>query len=132
MNKQRVFFLLAVGLYILFLCGCYKKIDPECPDVRALSPNSGKMGDVITIKGAKFNVEYPTIYSVNIGDTTISSSIRVPNDSTLQFTVPSGKGGKVSVTVKNGCTAGNLDFTYYYTATKLSKLMGAMNSPAGL
>ncbi|MEP6465669.1 MAG: IPT/TIG domain-containing protein [Parafilimonas sp.] len=63
------------------------------PVIASVTPNSGSPGDVITIKGVRFN----NITSVKLGATSVMQN--VVNDSTITFPVPaSAQNGFITVT----------------------------------
>lgn len=63
------------------------------PIIKSVTPGSGKVGDLITISGVRFN----NITSVQLGSLTVSYT--VVNDSTITFTVPVGAvNGNVTLT----------------------------------
>jgi len=67
------------------------------PVVTSFSPGSVNAGDVVTVRGYRFN----GASSVKLGSTAVTYTVQ--NDSTLQFTVPAGAlSGNITIVTPNG------------------------------
>jgi DNA-binding beta-propeller fold protein YncE len=123
--------------FILFLSCTLEPINPPCPSVTTTSPVAAHFGDLITIKGNGFEANNGHLYKVRIAGQIIDvPEITVPDANTLIFRVPrSMPSGPLTLTVgmSPDCSSTqSIDFTYYYTATMVSKLLAGLNAPAGL
>jgi len=137
MKKQNLLSLLIIAIGMALIQSCQlKRIDPPCPTVSSISPEAARFDETVTIHGDNFLTGIPELYQISIGDKTVpTGNIEVPDANTLRFKVPKGIGsGPVTVTLNGlpNCNSIPKIFTYYYTATMVSKLMDGLNSPAGL
>jgi hypothetical protein len=133
MNKQNFSVLLTAAIIALLTPSCLKRIDPLCPTIDSLNPSAARFDDIVSIKGKDFVPNTPSIYKINIGDTTISA-FGVPDENTLQFKVPRGKSGQVTVSLQGSskCTSNAKEFTYYYKGTRVELFAGTPGCNAGI
>jgi hypothetical protein len=130
MKKQFGLFslsLMSAAIGIIQSCTKLERIDPPCPTIDSLSPNGAKLDATVSIKGKNFIPNAPLIYKINIGDTTITP-LAAPDENTLQFKVPQGKTGVVTVTLQgsSNCTSNGKEFTYYYTGQTVDLFAGTV------
>lgn len=121
-------------LLTLQSCWNLERINPVCPTLTDITPDGGRFGETITVKGTGFLKGSPELYTVSINGQAIPQAdiLDVPNEQSLTFRVPKGvSSGRVTVIPRGSteCSANNnLVFTYYYTATMVSLLAGTFNS----
>lgn len=142
-----------VSFFSLQSCWNLARISPPCPTITDRKPDGAHFGETVTIIGSGFLKGCPELYTVSINGQAIPKEniLEVPNEQSLTFKVPKGASSgqiKVVPTGSTDCTSGNgLDFTYYYTSTMVSLLVGTftttpscptaatanfLNNPAGL
>lgn len=108
MFRTNLFFLFAA----LLLAACEDAGDPvvpvdntPVPVITSVSPDSGKAGDTITVRGTNFGTT-PTGNSVRFSS--INGSIISWNDSTVQTTVPATlAGGTIQLSIVRGAKISN-------------------------
>jgi len=138
MENKKLIIVPIIAFGIAMILNCHlDRIDPPCPTVDSLSPTAAQFGQIVSIKGDNFQTGLPQLYTVKIGDITLSAndSIDVPDVNTLRFKVPKGiSSGPVRISLSGSFNCNTIQpyFTYYYTATMVTKFIGELNSPSGL
>lgn len=128
-------------------CWTFDRDDPPCPKINSFAPKGGAFGEEITITGEGFFEGLSNLHIVKIGNNTIvpEEDVTVLDGKTIKFKVPKGaENGAISVTLKTALDCPGVskeEFTYYYTATLVKRLIGmqtdincegCLNYPAGL
>lgn len=124
------FLFLAVMALVAFTghgCWTLERISPPCIEVTGISPSLAPFGAIVTITGTNFCVGTPELHELRIGNTKVDI-LEVPSSDTMRFQVPKGIGdGKISLrllTAPEECPVEGPQFTYQYTATKVTTLSG--------
>ncbi len=74
-----------------------------CPAVSSVSPNVGRVGDTVTIKGINFKTG-GNVTGVRFTNN-VTAAFTIVNDTTITATVPAGAVGGPLTIIKNGCAS---------------------------